>query len=339
MIVHGGSERPFLRAVDIHARIASWPGVLAQLGVPENYLRKKHGPCPGCGGKDRYFFDNKFGHGNFFCRNCHPKGGDGFELLQLVFRWSFSEAREQVIDAAGLSDRDVSAAPRVAMPVRESNPPPIATAPDRVHRLRRDRCAIENCDDAVDYLAARALWPLPKDCALKAHSTVEYFQDGRRVGRHPAIVADVVDLTGDLVTCHVTYLQGGRKLEGYEPRKILSAMTEREGCAVRLTPAGDVLGIAEGIETALSAAKMDDVPVWAALNTSLLSRFEPPPNVIRLRIYADRDEAGLSAALRLFERLQGRIRVEVCIPTAPAKDFNDVLVAKKAPPNLKRIEK
>jgi len=44
---------------------------------------------------------------------------------------------------------------------------------------------------------------------------------------------------------------------------------------VQLMPAGGVLGIAEGIETALSAAVLDGVPVWAALNTSLLARFEP----------------------------------------------------------------
>jgi putative DNA primase/helicase len=98
---------------------------------------------------------------------------------------------------------------------------------------------------------------------------------------------------------------------------------------VRLLPAGPVLGIAEGIETALSAAIIDAVPVWSALNTSLLARFEPPPGIERLVIYADRDEPGLLAAIRLQERLQGRIRaglsVEVRVPRAPAADWNDSL--------------
>jgi hypothetical protein len=40
---------------------------------------------------------------------------------------------------------------------------------------------------------------------------------------------------------------------------------------------------------------------------------------------ADRDEAGLTAAL---ERLQGRLRVKIRIPSAPAKDWNDVLIAR-----------
>jgi putative DNA primase/helicase len=103
---------------------------------------------------------------------------------------------------------------------------------------------------------------------------------------------------------------------------------------VRLMPAGALLGIAEGIETALSAAAIDGVPVWAALNTSLLAKFDPPVSVDRLVIYADRDEPGLLAAIRLQEHMQDRIKagltVEVRAPRAPAKDWNDELVTRNS---------
>lgn len=316
-----------IRADEIHARI-DWPAVLMQLGIPENTLRSKHGPCPGCAGKDRFTFNHKRrGHGSFYC-NGIPGGGDGFKLLEHVYGWTFGEARQRVIEVAGLSDAGSISPPpaRTSLPAYVPAAPCPAIPPDRVHRLRRNRCAVEDCEDAITYLTSRGLWPLPPGCALKAHATVEYFQDGRQVGRYPALVADVVDGAGELVTVHTTYLQGGKKIEGYEPRKILSPMTGRYGCAARLMPATDVLGIAEGIETALSAAMLDGIPVWAALNTSLLSRFEPPPGVTTLRLYADRDEAGLSAALKLLERLQGRIRVEIRTPSPPSKDFNDVLM-------------
>jgi putative DNA primase/helicase len=170
---------------------------------------------------------------------------------------------------------------------------------------------------------------------LHAHPNVEYFEDGKRVGRYPALLAEIRDVAGELVSLHVTYLEAGRKLAKPDARKILSPLAGREGCAVRLHPATDELGIAEGIETALSAATLDGLPVWAALNTSLLARFEPPSGVARLRIYADRDEAGLTAAIRLGERLQGRVRFEVRTPTAPAKDWNDVLLkhAMRKPPH------
>lgn len=323
-----------MRAEEIHARLhSSWPQVLVHLGIAEAALKNKHGPCPACGGKDRFRFDNKRGRGDFFCNHCGA--GDGFKLLERTFGWSFSMARKQVIAAAGLEDgqefnRSRLPAPTAAQRFEPNATQIIAQPPARVHRLRRDRCAIENCGDAIDYLASRHLWPLPPGCSLRAHATVEYWDGQIRIGRYPAIVADVLDVAGELVTVHTTYLDAGKKLLGYEPRKIWSPMTGREGCAVRLMPAADVLGIAEGIETALSAARLEEIPVWAALNTSLLARFEPPAGVTRLRVYGDRDEAGLTAALKLLERLQGRIRVEVRTPPAPAKDWNDVLITRNS---------
>jgi putative DNA primase/helicase len=152
---------------------------------------------------------------------------------------------------------------------------------------------------------------------------MDYRHEGRTIGRFAGLVAPVTDLDGDLVTAHVTYLQDGQKLSSHEPRKILSKMTGRTGCAVRLMGTGETLGIAEGIETALSAALIDSVPVWAALNTALLAKFEPPAGVHTLRIYADRDAPGLLAAGQLMERLQGRVHLELRVPTSPHKDFND----------------
>jgi putative DNA primase/helicase len=313
-----------ISAADIHARI-DWPAVLMQFGIPESALRNKHGPCPRCGGKDCFRFDHaKRGNGSFYCNKFGA--GDGFGLLEHVYGWSFAEARKRVIEAAGLQ-QGVPIVKMASAPIARAAEP-VAEPTARILRLRRERCATGNCDDAVDYLASRHLWPLPDGCALSAHASVEYWQDGRCMGRYPAIVADVLDQAGELVTVHCTYLQNGKKLPGEAPRKLLSGLSGRNGCAVRLMPAGAVLGIAEGLETALSAAMLDSVPVWAALNTSLLAKFEPPAGVERLVIYADRDEAGLTAAMRLLERLQGRIRVEIRIPTAPAKDWNETLTAR-----------
>ncbi|HWG75365.1 MAG TPA: toprim domain-containing protein [Steroidobacteraceae bacterium] len=138
------------------------------------------------------------------------------------------------------------------------------------------------------------------------------------------------DSAGELATVHITYLEGGKKLQVEAPRKILSSVEGRDSCAVRLMQPTDVLGIAEGIETALSAAALDSAPVWSALNTSLLAKFDPPAEVHTLRIYADRDEAGLLAAGRLMERLQGRVRFELRVPASPAKDFNDALLSRSS---------
>jgi hypothetical protein len=141
----------------------------------------------------------------------------------------------------------------------------------------------------------------------------------------------VVDVSGDLVTLQVTYLEvNGRKLSNRAPRKILSPLTEREGCAVRLMPLdGETLGIAEGIETALSAASIHRMPVWAALSTTLLGKFEPPSGVSALHIYADRDAPGLEAADSLMARMQGKVRCELHLPPPPHNDFNDALLSRE----------
>jgi putative DNA primase/helicase len=167
---------------------------------------------------------------------------------------------------------------------------------------------------------------LPASHELRAHTSCEYWHDQQRIGSYAALLAPVRDVAGDLVTLHATYLEHGRKLTEYEPRKILSRMTGRTGCAVQLLPLfGDTLGIAEGIETALAAAQLHHLPVWSALNTSLLAKYEPLTAVRNLIVFADRDAPGLEAAARLMERLQGRVRVELRLPPAPAKDFADAL--------------
>jgi hypothetical protein len=93
-------RRAMRRAEGIHRCLADqWPLTLVRLGIPIKALRNKHGPCPGCGGTDRFRFDHeRRGKGSFWCNNV--KSGDGFALLQHVYGWSFTEAVARVVDAA-----------------------------------------------------------------------------------------------------------------------------------------------------------------------------------------------------------------------------------------------
>lgn len=298
-----------------------WRYVLKATGIDEKFLSKKHGPCPACGGKDRFRFDNKNGRGDFICNQCGA--GDGFKLIMQTQGVTFAEARALVIDHGRLS----GSAHRETRPVAHAPAPvEIAKPTRRVLALLRESCAVEDCDAAIVYLRGRGLWPLPKGHGLKAHPSVEYWQDSQSIGRFPALLAGVRDMCGELVTVHVTYLeQSGEKLKGFESRKLLSGLSGRDGCAVPLMQLdGGTLGIAEGIETALSASIMHSVPVWAALNTSLLQKFEPPEQIGKLLIFSDRDIAGLDAATKLMQKLQEKVRLEIRTPQA--KDWNDALM-------------
>lgn len=318
-----GSVAVSLDAAAIHAQLGpdGWRSALASLGVDEKFLRNKHGPCPVCGGKDRFRFDNKRGRGDFYCNQCGS--GDGFKLVMLTSGCTFAEARKRVLDQAGI----VQTKHLVPTVPRGTEEEEIARPTRRVTSLLKESCRVEDCEPVIRYLESRSLWPLTGEHGLRAHPSVEYWHDRRRIGVFPAIIGAVRDIDGALVTVHVTYLEtDGRKLTDYEPRKLLSGLVGRVGCAVRISAISETtLGIAEGIETALSATRLYALPVWAALNTSLLAKFVPPRSVTKLVIFADRDIAGLDAASKLMQSLQGS--VEFHIRTPNLKDWNDALRA------------
>ena len=101
------------------------------------------------------------------------------------------------------------------------------------------------------------------------------------------------------------------------------------GAAVRLFDPTDKLGIAEGIETAIAAHELFDVPTWATISSTIIESFSPPAGIRRLVIFADHDRncAGQKAAFTLAHRLHRDLKldVEVKIPPEPDSDWLDVL--------------
>ena len=88
------------------------------------------------------------------------------------------------------------------------------------------------------------------------------------------------------------------------------------GGAVRLCALeGDLLAIAEGIETALAYRQISGLPTWAALSTSGLIGFKIPESVKRILIAADFDGAGLKAAETLEKRAKKEgVSAEIVLP-------------------------
>ena len=82
------------------AAVGHWPDLLAGLGldIPRH---GKHGPCPACGGKDRFRFDDKEGRGTFICGQCGA--GDGLELVWRVTSKGPKEAAELIAPMVGLA--------------------------------------------------------------------------------------------------------------------------------------------------------------------------------------------------------------------------------------------
>lgn len=274
-----------------------WHGVLPALGVSESFLANKHGPCPMCGGKDRWRFDDKDGAGTWICSQCGA--GDGVSLVMKAKGWDFKTAAEEIEKLMG----DVEpAAPK-------AKPDPKQQLEDMRHMWRRAKPPSE---PVRRYLQSRGI-------------DGEYC-DMRELWREMVVLMRSPDGEGCMVHRTLLTADGRRDCRLFMPGPIA------EGAAVRLMRAGDTLGIAEGIETALSAAILFDVPCWAALNTSLLKKWNPPQEVKRVVIFGDCDAnfAGHAAAYELARRLAEKVSVSVEIPKVIGTDWNDVLQERAA---------
>lgn len=94
----------FYKIEDIkRAAQGGWPNVLAGLGIDSSHLNGRHGPCPGCGGKDRFRFDDKAGDGTWICSGGGDmKSGDGVALVAHALGIEWKEAIDRVGVALGL---------------------------------------------------------------------------------------------------------------------------------------------------------------------------------------------------------------------------------------------
>jgi hypothetical protein len=143
----------------------------------------------------------------------------------------------------------------------------------------------------------------------------------------PAIVAAVTNWPSrDATGVHRTFLNmdGDGKAPVNEPKMALGPLGAG---AVRLAPAQPALGLAEGIETALSAMQLFEIPVWAALG-SRMDSVELPEEVVEVHVFGDNGKRGHDAAEKAAEKFtgQGR-RVVLRFPPEPFGDWNDALQA------------
>ena len=86
-----------------------WEDILIKLGnLTSKQLTNEHQPCPLCGGKDRYRFDNDKNNGTWFCNKCGGKdqnggGGNGLSLLMRLNNWDFKQAVKEVENYLGVT--------------------------------------------------------------------------------------------------------------------------------------------------------------------------------------------------------------------------------------------
>ena len=175
---------------------------------------------------------------------------------------------------------------------------------------------------AAAYLQARKCVIPPSDGDLRWHPALKH--PSGFVGA--ALVALVTHaLTNEPLSLHRTWITSSGKANVDPPRMMLGNHSTKSG-VIRLYPDDSVsagLGIAEGIETALSLAHGFN-PVWATIDAGHLKAFPVLDGIEALTVCVDDDEAGRSAANSCAERWYAAGRA-VLLVTHSGGDINDLV--------------
>lgn len=298
-----------------------WRSILSTLGMDDKTLSGKHCACPMCGGRDRFRFDDRDGRGTYFCSGCGA--GDGVRLAMGITGQDFKATAEQIERLAGVVQ------PTASKPER--------TDDEKLAALRRvwqGSKPIQRGDDkAYLYLAGRGLrlHDLPENVRL--HPALRYKDDDHQ-GVYPAMVATVTAPDGKAASLHRTYISEGRKAPVTTPKKLMQGLP-LAGSAIRLTAVSQVLGIAEGVETALAASELFEMPVWSCVSAQGIESFEPPAGVREVIVFADNDAnfAGQKAAFAAAHRLKLKgFEVEVVVPEIVGDWLDQLRRQKGLPP-------
>jgi hypothetical protein len=300
----------------------------------------KHVPCPVHGGRDgfRLFKDvNESGGG--ICNTC-GSFRDGFAVLRWVNGWSFRQSLEAVSISLGLIPGRVISL--------EKRPPKIHGKRNRLQDAERRRknllavweqsTEIRADDPAHKYLCRRIhgieITEIPSlKIVLRYHARLPYYEDFKLLAHYPALIAAIQNVRGRVVTLHRTYISKDRegKAPVSSPKKVMPPVIPggTRGAAVKLFPVCGILGLTEGIETALGVHAARGLPVWACVSANGLEAVELPSVVREVAIFGDNDISGRGqeAARNLEKKLlqEGR-KVDVLIPEKPGTDWLDVYI-------------
>jgi hypothetical protein len=293
------------------------------------------GPCPKCGGRDRFSINTK--KGVFNCRGCGV-GGDAVDLVRHINDCSYREA------LACLGREDFEAMKRAPAP-----PEPVKTAPriaELIAGIIRDLVPVRGGPgerylretrridtDAIADVLARV-------DAIGWHPRVRFAQpdpssplhdlDGRSFGAIIGIMTDPVtaEPTGAISR---TYIAA-------DLRKVCRAKTlGKPRGIIRLDEDASVtygLNLAEGIETALTAIARGFRPCWSTGDKAMIAAFPVLAVIESLTLFADNDPdgGGLRAAQEAQARWLTAGREARVFMTDKFGDLNDLLVEGGAEP-------
>ncbi|WP_439841674.1 primase-helicase zinc-binding domain-containing protein [Aeromonas taiwanensis] len=257
-----------------------WPELLTAVGIDIPSLGK-HGPCPICGGKDRFRLDDKGGRGTFICGQCGS--GDGLDLVVKVTGMANKEAAALIAPLVGVSANGVDPAERERIH-QQQQAKAEQERQQAEQRRRKATCRaaaiVRDCEQGqAPYLVRKRLrWP-----SGAINRTL--IREGGENFPAASLVVPLTNEAGDLVNVQLIrddgtkrYLAGGQKA---------GAFHHIEG--------GELVAVVEGYATGLSVHLTTEASVYCAMDcgnllaVAAIARRRHPE--ARILLCGDNDEA------------------------------------------------
>ena len=295
-----------------------WSLIFEHYGLPP--ITGKHhfkGKCPLCDSIGKFRIDDRDGAGTWIC-TCGS--GDGLKLVTETQGKPFNEVCREIDELIGNSFT------RVKMPVTSS----AGSLRKRVLSKFTKLAPLRGTSGA-DYLNARGIYQMPAEA-------IRFNDKQRHDGKvFQSLYSLATDDKGELCYLHQTLLNGAKKADIGASAKRQKSLQEdnyldhARSVAIRMFPVASTLGIAEGIETALSAHQIYKVNTWATMTANFMKKFRVPAGVKHLIIFADRDENSATGLAAAYECAHANLlakndlqRVSVYWPDHD--DFNNMLM-------------
>lgn len=255
MTTKGAASPRFVSDVT-NAAAGHWPELLAGIGI-DVPRRGKHGPCPACGGKDRFRLDDKGGRGTWICSQCG--NGDGLDLVCRVLSTTPKAAAELLAPLVGVSAGGLD--PAESERIRQQQQAKADQDRKRSEQLRqkaarRAAAIMRDCEPGqAPYLVHKRLrWPHGAINRTLIREGGENFPDS-------SLVIPLINEAAELVNVQLIradgtkrYLAGGQKAEAYHR-----------------IDGGELVAICEGYATGLSIHQATGASLYCAMDCGNLA--------------------------------------------------------------------